>query len=190
MKKIQLGPNTLLFPMPALLIGANVNGKSNFMTAAWSCIASNKPPMCAVALQTHRFTYRGIKETGVFSVNVPSTSLCVETDFCGLLSGERGDKVAACKFEIFYGILKTAPLIGQCPINFECKLAQTVHLGSHDLLIGEIMEVHASEDCLSGGEPDARKVDPLIYGTGAGKAYYSLGKCLGDAFSIGRRISE
>jgi flavin reductase (DIM6/NTAB) family NADH-FMN oxidoreductase RutF len=190
MKKVRLGPKTTLFPMPAILVGANVNGKPNFMTAAWGCIASSKPAMFAVALQTHRYTYRGIKETGVFSINVPSTLLCVETDFCGLLSGEREDKVAACAFDVFYGILQTAPLIGQCPINFECKLVQTHHLGTHDLLIGEIMEVHASEDCLSEGEPDARKVDPLIYGTGAGKAYYALGKCLGAAFSIGRRIHE
>ena len=190
MNKIQLGPKTVLFPMPALLVGSNVNGKPNFMTAAWGCIACNKPPMFAVALQTHRFTYRGIKETGVFSINVPSTLLAVETDYCGLLSGERKDKVAACKFEVFYGLLKSAPLVGQCPINFECKLAQTIHLGTHDLLIGEIMEVHASEDCLSGGEPDGRKVDPLIYCTAGNKAYYSLGNNLGAAFSIGRGISE
>jgi len=190
MKKIQLGPRPLFFPMPALLVGANVNGKPNFMTAAWGCIASSKPPMFAVALQTHRFTYRGIKETGVFSINVPSTLLCVETDFCGLLSGEREDKAAACKFEVFYGLLKTAPLIAQCPINLECKLDRTNYLGSHDLLIGEIMEVHAGEDCITGGEPDARKVHPLIYCTGAGKSYYALGKCLGAAFSIGRRVTE
>ena len=55
MKKAQLGPRTLLYPMPAFLIGANVGGKPNFMTAAWSGIACSTPPMLTVALQHHRY---------------------------------------------------------------------------------------------------------------------------------------
>jgi hypothetical protein len=39
MTKIKLGPQPWLFPMPALLVGALVDGKPNFMTAAWSGIA-------------------------------------------------------------------------------------------------------------------------------------------------------
>jgi len=41
---------TLAFPMPAFVIGANVDGKPNFMTAAWSGIAGSAPPMITVAL--------------------------------------------------------------------------------------------------------------------------------------------
>ena len=33
MKKVKLGPQTLLYPMPAVLVGAEVKGKPNFMTA-------------------------------------------------------------------------------------------------------------------------------------------------------------
>ena len=45
MKKITLGPQTLVYPMPAFLIGANVGERPNFMTAAWSGIAASTPPM-------------------------------------------------------------------------------------------------------------------------------------------------
>jgi len=35
MSKILIGPQTLVYPMPTFLIGANVDNKPNFMTVAW-----------------------------------------------------------------------------------------------------------------------------------------------------------
>ena len=75
MKKINLGPQTLLFPMPATLIGSQVDERVNFMTAAWCAIASYKPPSVAVAIRKERYTLKGVKEKGAFSVNVPSSSM-------------------------------------------------------------------------------------------------------------------
>jgi len=51
MEKLKLGPETLLYPMPAVLVGAMVGEKPNFMTAAWCGIAASKPPAISVALQ-------------------------------------------------------------------------------------------------------------------------------------------
>ena len=51
MGKLKLGPQTLLYPMPAVLVGAMVGKKPNFMTAAWCGIAASKPPAISVALQ-------------------------------------------------------------------------------------------------------------------------------------------
>ena len=36
MEKVKMSAQTLLYPMPAVLVGAMVNDKPNFMTAAWS----------------------------------------------------------------------------------------------------------------------------------------------------------
>lgn len=190
MKKIRTGPKTLLYPMPAFLVGADVDGKPNFMTAAWSGIACSTPPMLTVALQHHRYTLKGIQQNGVFSINVPSADLLRETDYCGLFSGDKVDKVAACGFKIFYGVLKTAPMIEQCPLNLECKVMHTLYLGSHALLVALIKEVHVSEECLSNGEPDVGKINPLIYVTGAEKAYYGYGERLAAAFSVGQELTK
>ena len=138
MKKITLGPQTLVYPMPAFIVGANVNDKPNFMTVAWSGIAAGTPPTIAVALQPHRYTLKGVRENGTFSVNVPSAALVRETDYCGTISGSTGvDKVKDCNFTVFYGKLKNAPLIEQCPVNLECKVVHTLSLGSHVLIVGQ-----------------------------------------------------
>jgi len=67
MEKIRLGPQTFLYPMPAVLVGATVNGKPNFMTAAWCAIAAYKPPAISVAIRKVRYTLKGVQEHGSFS---------------------------------------------------------------------------------------------------------------------------
>lgn len=190
MKKVTLGPQSLVYPMPAFLIGANVDEKPNFMTAAWSGIAASTPPMITVALQHHRHTLKGIKENGTFSVNVPNTALVKETDYCGIYSGVKEDKVKTCGLKVFYGKLKNAPLIEQCPVNLECKVVHLLWLGSHELVIGSIEEVHVSEECMKDGEPDPRKIDPLMYITGVEKSYFGLGDVVGPAFKIGMELKK
>ncbi|OPX38402.1 MAG: NADPH-flavin oxidoreductase, partial [Desulfobacteraceae bacterium 4484_190.3] len=67
MKKTMLGADTLLYPMPAVLVGTKVDEKPNFMTAAWCGIAASKPPALSVSIRKERHTFRGIMEHKVFS---------------------------------------------------------------------------------------------------------------------------
>ena len=183
MEKKKLGPQTLLFPMPAVLVGATVGEKPNFMTAAWCGIAASKPPAVSVGLQKVRHTLKGILEKDTFSINVPSAGLARQVDYCGIYSGERRDKSEL--FNIFYGALKTAPLIRECPVNLECRVIHRLDLKSHELVIGEIVETYVSEDCFTDEKPDPEKIDPLIYTTGVTK-YQRLGEVVGKAFNMGK----
>jgi len=186
--KVKLGPRPLVYPMPSFLVGATVDGKPNFMAVAWGGIACSNPPMLTVALQHHRYTYKGIKNTGTFSVNIPSTDLVTETDYCGIVSGSKTDKNLVCGFTIFYGKLENAPLIEQCPLNLECKVVHILGLGSHALIIGEVIETYVNQDCLTEGEPDAAKIKPFIYTEGPLAQYQAFGEVLAPAFNIGRKL--
>jgi len=144
--------------------------------------------MVGVSLRPSRHTYNGIKEHEVFSVNIPSSAQIAETDYCGLVSGAKTDKVEACGFHVFYGALKEAPLIEECPLNLECALVEMRTLGSHILIIGEITECYASEECLTDGKPDVDKILPLSYSSGKAAEYRTIGEALGPAFKIGRTL--
>ena len=183
MKKIKLGPQTLLFPMPAVLVGSRIDGTANFMTAAWCGIASHQPPALSVAIRESRFTINGIEENKNFSINVPSADLVKKVDFCGIYSGNRKDKSKI--FQVYYGVLKTAPLIEECPVNLECKVMHSLHLGSHKLIIGEIIETYINDNCLTDGKADAEKIDHLVYSTDKAQ-YQRLGEVIGRAFHIGK----
>ena len=190
MAKVTMDTKTLVYPMPAFLIGANVDNKPNFMTAAWSGIAGGTPPMITVAIRHHRYTLRGIKQNMTFSVNVPSVDMVKETDYCGIESGTKADKVEVCQFKVFYGKLDTTPLIEQCPVNLECKALHILDVGSHTLIVGRIEETYISEDCLTNGEPDVDKIKPLIYIAQPGRRYQTLGEVVANAYSIGRELTS
>ena len=188
MKKVAMGPQTLIYPMPATLVGANVNGKPNFMTAAWCGIANSEPPMISVALRHNRCTLKGIRDKLTFSVNIPSRDLVKETDYCGIIAGSKVNKAEVCHFKVFYGKLGDAPLIEQCPINLECKVVHILNLGSHVLVIGRIEETYVSENCLTEGKPDVSKVEPFAYIRTTTQQYQALGEVVAKAFSIGKEL--
>jgi len=188
--KKTFGPSTFVFPEPVFLVGVNVDGKPNFMTAAWGGMACGAPPMLTVAIRHQRYTIKGIKPGGNFSINIPSEQLVEEADLCGIISGANADKVAACDFDVFYGKLENAPLIRQCPVNLECKIVHMLNLGSHILVIGSIEETHVTEDCLTEGVPDVEKIKPILYSRGTTAKYYGYGRPVGDAFNIGNNINH
>jgi flavin reductase (DIM6/NTAB) family NADH-FMN oxidoreductase RutF len=183
MKKA-IGPQTLLYPMPAVLVGAQVNGKPNFMTAAWCGIAAATPPAISVAIRPERFTFEGISANNTFSINIPSAGMAEKVDYCGIYSGRKVDKTQM--FQVAYGKLDTAPLIQECPLNLECNVIHSVDIGSHVLFIGKIMETYIDADCMTDEKADPAKIDPLMYITGA-RQYQRLGDVVGRAWDIGKK---
>ena len=120
MTKKSIGAKTFLYPMPTVLVGAQVEGIPNYLAVAYCGIAHHDPPMIAVSLGKNHYTNIGIKANGTFSVNIPSEDMVEVTDYCGIVSGKKEDKSPL--FTSFYGKLKTAPMIEQCPINLECRV--------------------------------------------------------------------
>jgi len=186
--KVTLGPQTSFYPLPALLIGAMVDGKPNFMTAAYGGLANGKPPMLSVGIVHSRYTWNAIKPGFSFSVNIPSASQAREIDFCGLESGSKTDKIARCGFKVFYGDLETAPMVEQCPVNLECVAAHIIDLGMHTLIVADIKQTHVSDYCLTDGALDPMKVDPLVFMTAPARKYVRIGEVVGDAFNMGKDL--
>lgn len=181
MDKITLGPKTLMYPMPTVLVGASVDGKPNYMTAAWCGIACMDPPMVAVAVNHARHTMKGIVENGTFSINLPPAGELVRTDYCGITTGAHVDKSGV--FESFYGKLETAPMAKECRVSLECRVFDALDCGSHALVVGEIVETYVDKPATAGGVPDIGDVDPIIYSNGR---YYRIGEPIGNAFSSGK----
>ncbi len=188
MGKTKIGATTLIYPMPTTLVGADVDGKPNFLAIAWCGVANSQPPMVSVAIQGHRYSLKGIRENMTFSVNVPSVDQVKEADFCGIRSGADVDKVVACGFTVFYGQVEAAPLIEQCPVNLECRVVQMLELGSHWLIVGRIEETHVSDECLTDGRPDVDKVRPFLFVTQPRPRYQAFGDTIARAFNVGREI--
>ena len=184
MDKINLGSTIPAYPMPVSLVGTHVDGKPNFMTVAWFTMASYKPPRIAIVLAKNHYTNPGIKENNAFSVCLPSEEMAEVTDYCGIVSGKRTDKSKI--FDLFYGELKAAPMIKDCPLNMECKLVEIVESELNEIFIGEIIGTYTEERFLSDGKLDFTKMKPLILSQ-PDTSYWRLGEPFAKAWNIGKK---
>jgi len=181
----QIGPVNALYPTPTTLVGALVNGKPNFITIAHIGIMT----LNHISLGIHKshHTNTGIKENKVFSVCLPSEDLMVETDYCGIMTGKKTDKAAI--FDVFYGDLKKAPMIRECPVCMECHLERIVDFAEHDVFVGQVVQTHADPAVLTNGQVDIAKVKPLLFDM-ASKGYWSLGPRVGNAWGEGKKLKR
>ena len=184
MDKINLGSTIPAYPMPVSLVGACVDGKPNFMAVAWFTMASYKPPRIAITLGKGHYTNPGIRENKTFSLCLPSEDMVEITDYCGIVSGKKTDKSEI--FDLFYGELKTAPLIKDCPLCIECKLVEIVESGANEIYIGEIVGTYTEDGFLTDGKLDFRKMKPLILSQ-PDTSYWRLGEQMASAWNIGKK---
>jgi len=179
MQKRKIKPTPWLYPEPAVLVGTIVDNKPNFITIGYTGIVAASPPMIAIGIRPHRYSLKGIREHGWFSVNIPPVSLMEKTDYIGVYSGNEIDKSKI--FSVYYGENSKAPFIEECALSHACQVVTTVELGSHVLVVGEIKETLINEDCITQDIPIPEKIDPLIYSGGV-RTYHRLGDVVGKAF--------
>ena len=190
--KRSLGAHPLISPQPSFLICSyDAAGKPNVMAAAWAGICCSKPLSLAVGIRPERWSHDAILARKAFTVCHAPISLMTEADFVGMASGRNHDKFAEAGLTAVRAENVDAPYVAECPVILECALIHTVELGAHTVMIGEILDVKADEDCLdpTGKFPDFSKVDPLVFDSGA-QSYYRLGERVGKAFSVGRALMK
>ena len=183
--KVEIGAKNCLYPLPTTLVGALVNDKPNYITIAHVGIMDLGSISLGMGKLHH--TNAGIKANGTFSVNIPSVKMVKKTDYCGLVSGKTQDK--SDLFKTFYGKLKTAPMIGQCLINMECKLIKTIDFPTHDVFVGQIEGTYCDESVLTDGVVDFEKVQPILFVMND-RSYWKLGSRFAKAWNVGKTLID
>jgi flavin reductase (DIM6/NTAB) family NADH-FMN oxidoreductase RutF len=186
-----LGPRTLLYPTPVLLVGTyDSSDRPNIMTAAWGGICCSKPPCVTVSLRKATHTYASILAHKAYTISIPSSRFAREADYAGIYSGKVEDKFKELGLTPVQSSLVHAPYVGEFPMVLECSLLHTQEIGLHTQFIGEVLDVKVREDCLDAeGIPDPKLVDPLIFAPEA-RLYFGLGDLVGRAFSMGKKGSS
>lgn len=179
MTKRDLTPTTALVPTPVVLVTCrDREGRDNIITLAWVGVVNSAPPMFGISIRPSRYSYGIIVDRGEFGFNIPSRPQLQQVDFCGAVSGRKENKFQRTGFTPLPGKIIDAPLIQECPINVECRVQERIPLGSHDLFLGKVLAVRASESVMKGDRLDVAEVAPLAY-TPVSHEYWSLGEVVG-----------
>ena len=128
------------------------------MPALGQCILSRAPLTIGVSIcrryynqdYWERFTYHLILESLEFVCNIPSQEIADKVRPSGSVSGHQvEDKFAHIGLTPIPALCVSAPLIAECPVNFECLVKQILNVGSHDMFIGEVVMIHTDEEIAS-----------------------------------------
>jgi flavin reductase (DIM6/NTAB) family NADH-FMN oxidoreductase RutF len=102
--------------------------------------------MVMVGIVPSRYSYKMIKESGCFVVNLVDKSQKELFDYMGSHSKRDGDKIAATRVRLQNGERVNAPILPGCPVNIECTIVDSIVTGSHEMFVGKIEYVHADSD--------------------------------------------
>ena len=114
----------------ALLVSVDGDGRPNTMTIGWGTVGVVwGRPMFVVLVRPSRYTYGCIEATGDFTVNIPTKDMTKIVAICGTQSGRDHDKFAEQGLTAVPGLQVQSPIIGECPVAYECKV-----IARHDLI--------------------------------------------------------
>ena len=189
MAKQQWKPGNMLYPLPVVMVSVrDGEGKDNIITVAWAGTVCTNPPMVSISVRPERYSYHMLKESGEFVINLTTEELCRAADYCGVKSGRDVDKFRELGLKKEEASVVGAPMIGQSPVNIECRVTKVEELGSHHMFLARVEAVHADEAWMDeNGRFDLNKALPVAYSHGE---YYGLGRKLGTfGFSVRRKMA-
>ncbi len=184
-----LAPGTILAPLPAVMVTCGTMEKANILTIAWTGIINTKPPMTYISVRPSRHSYDIIKESGEFVINLTTSKLVHETDFCGVRSGKDTDKAAKCRLHLEQGSAVSAPVIAESPLSLECRVTEIKPLGTHDMFMAEIVALNVDDRYIdSKGKINLQQAGLMAYAHGE---YFSLGRKLGEfGYSVAKKAKN
>ena len=167
----------MLNPVPAVMVSCGDMEKSNIVTVAWCGNVCTNPPMLYISLRKERYSYEIINDKKDFVVNLVTSNLTYACDFCGVRSGRDIDKFKFLNLTKLKSRYVSSPSILESPVSIECKVNRIINLGSHDMIIADILGVTVSKELIDEkGRFNFEKSNPIVYSHGE---YYALGEYIG-----------
>ena len=186
MAKVHWKGSALLSPVPPALVTCADGDEKNIITIAWTGILNSQPPKTYISVRPTRHSYGMILESREFAINLTPKSLVRAADWCGVYTGAKVDKFARCHLTPEPASKISAPIIAECPLALECRVTDTIDLGSHTMFLADIVAVDADEALLDeSGKLCIDRANPVAYAHGD---YYELGRRLGKfGFSVAKK---
>ncbi|HHX64261.1 MAG TPA: flavin reductase family protein [Chloroflexi bacterium] len=171
-----------VYPTPAALITCcDTDGRPNIITLGEVYMLCLEPLTIGISVRPERHSHRLISETGEFVVNLPTAEIAAEVDYCGIRSGADVDKFADTGLTPEPAAEVRPPLIAECPVSIECRVRDTLSLGSHDVFVGLAVATHAEDWALDEqGQLDPVRARAIGF---VGRGYWRFAEKVDRAFA-------
>ena len=170
------------FPLPVLIIGTfDKDGNPNAMNAAWG--GQSDTYEVSICLSKHKTT-ENLMVNDSFTVAFATEKTLVESDYFGIVSGNKVDKIEKVGFDYEKGSYVNAPVFTAYPVTLECKVKSF----EGERLVGDVVNLSVDEAYLDNdGNIDYDRCGFISYDP-VKHTYRKLGKIVGFAFKDGKKI--
>ena len=169
-------------PLPVLIIGTfDEKGKPNAMNAAWGGMWDYN--QIYVSLSPHKTT-ENIEKTKAFTVAFATRETEKISDYFGVVSGWKEDKIAKAGISFTKSKSVNAPIFDCYPLTLECKVVSF----DDGNLVGKVISTSVDTNYIKkDGTIDVDKMEIITFDM-ASNTYRVLGPVVGKAFSDGLKL--
>ncbi len=155
----------LYYPGIPTIVGVRGKHRDNLMAAGWHMPVSFDPPMWAVAIGHARYTHTLLEEADAFTLNFVALEHAMRYMETGRVSGRETDKIRTFKIPVQDARSVRGVVMEEAYLVLECHLTGRMTAGDHDIVVGQVVEVHVTPDRMEGGNlPDDRWHPPVYLG--------------------------
>jgi flavin reductase (DIM6/NTAB) family NADH-FMN oxidoreductase RutF len=130
----------LLEPGPVVLVGTAHHGRKNVMPMSWHTMMEFVPPLVGCVISGRNHTFGMLEATRECTLNIPTVELARKVVACGNSSGGKVDKFKAFGLTPVPASEVKAPLIGECYVNLECRVADRRWVDDYNFFVLEVVK--------------------------------------------------
>lgn len=183
-EKKNIGSKLALYPMPVTVVGAEVNGKVNWLLVAHVGIIGHDRIL--ISMSDKHYTNQGIIESKKLSVNLVDRKMLPKADYVGSVSGANTDK--SHEFSFHWGENGT-PVIDASPLTMECNVVDIYKSDGFDNFICSIANTYAASEVLDdNGKLDYTRLKPVLFEFPT-YSYIATGEVIGKCLNLDKEPS-
>ena len=164
----------LLSPRVVVLV-TTVDEKGRINAAPFSFCGpvSFNPPMLYVGVREFQHTYKNIKKTGEFVVNIVSEDFAQKAIECEKAYPYGVNELEKVGLHWYDSEKVKPPRVKEAKIHLECKFKKEIRIGDHIMIIGEVIAADAKK-VREDYTPDFKEVKVVMHSSG--EKFYLVGK--------------
>lgn len=178
-EKQNIGNLLALYPKPMTVVGAEVEGKVNWLVVGHTGIIGHDRIL--LSMSKSHYTNQGIRRSKKLSVSLVSREMLPKADYVGSVSGASVDKSEV--FEYHIGENGT-PVIDISPLTMECNVVDIYETEGFDNFICSVVNTYVSPDVLGdNGKPDYTRMNPVLFDFPT-YSYLATGEVIGKCLQL------
>lgn len=181
-EKKNIGNVLALYPKPMTVVGAEVEGKVNWLVVGHTGIIGHDRVL--VSMSKSHYTNQGIRKSKKLSINLVSREMLPQADYVGSVSGASVNKSGVFKYH--WGENGT-PVIDASPLTMECNVEDIFETEGFDNFICSIANTYAAPEVLdSEGKLDYTQLKPVLFEF-LTYSYIATGEIIGKCLNLDKQ---